>query len=119
MRCARPGRTMLRLIGTFAEKLYSRIEATPIDQGIIELLDQRPVNHLLAVEPDETELWKGLNNRKCGSAPRTPRGDGKFVDFYKAMRAPLEGGSGRGLTKLLEVVHFIWRSEKVLVGKAG
>ena len=70
---------------------------------------------------DETELWKGLNNRKCGSAPRTPRGDGKFVDFYKAMRAPLEGGSGRGLTKLLEVVQRIWRCEKVeeswLVGK--
>ncbi len=54
----------------FAENLYSRIEATPIDQDIIKLLDQRPVNHLLAVEPDETELWKVVNNRKCGSAPR-------------------------------------------------
>jgi hypothetical protein len=40
----------------FAEKLYSRLEATPIDQGIIDILDQRPVNHLLAVEPDETEI---------------------------------------------------------------
>ena len=29
------------------------------------------------------------------------------------MCAPLEGGSGRGLTKLLEVVRCIWRSEKV------
>ena len=46
-------------------------------------------------------------------------GDGKFVDFYKAMSAPLEDGSGRGLTKLLEVVQLIWKSEKVLVGKAG
>ena len=26
----------------FAEELYSRTEATPIDQGIIDLLDQRP-----------------------------------------------------------------------------
>jgi hypothetical protein len=40
------------------------------------------------------------------------------------MCAPLEGGSGRGLTKLLEVVQhiiMIWRCEKVeeswLVGK--
>jgi hypothetical protein len=66
----------------FVEKLYSRIEATPIDQDIIKLLDQRPVNHLLAVEPDETELWKVLKTRKCGSAPV---GDGKFVDFYKAV----------------------------------
>jgi hypothetical protein len=40
----------------FAEKLYSRLEATPIDQGIIDILDQRPINHLLAVEPDETEI---------------------------------------------------------------
>ncbi len=34
---------------------------------------------------------------------------------------PPEGGSGRGLTKLLEVVQHIWRCEKVeelwLVGK--
>ena len=44
----------------FAENLYSRIEATLIDQGIIGLLDQRPVNHLLAAEPDEHELWKVL-----------------------------------------------------------
>ena len=85
----------------FAENLYSRTQATLIDQGIIELLDQRPVNHLLAAEPDEPELWKVLKNRKCGSAPG---GDGKFVDLTKAMCAPLEGGSGRGLTKLLEVV---------------
>ena len=69
----------------FAEELYSRFEATPIDQGIIDLLDQRPVNHLLADEPDETELLRVLNNRKCGSAPG---GDGKVVDFYKAMCAP-------------------------------
>ena len=73
---------------------------------------------MLAAEPDEPELWKVLKNRKCGSAPR---GDGKVVDFYKAMCAPLEGGSGRGLTKLLEVVQRIWRCEKVeeswLVGK--
>ncbi len=73
---------------------------------------------MLAVEPDETDVWKVLKNRKCGSAPG---GDGKFVDFYKAMCAPLEGGSGRGLTKLLEVVQHIWRCEKVeeswLVGK--
>ena len=87
---------------------------------MIKLLDQRPVNHLLAVEPDESEseLWRGLKNRKCGSAPG---GDGKFVDLNKAMCAPLEGGSGRGLTKLLEVVRYIWRTEKVeagwLVGK--
>ena len=80
-----------------------------IDQGIIDLLDQRPVNHLLAAEPDEPELWRVLKNRKCGSAPG---GDGKVVDFYKAMCAPLEGGSGRGLTKLLEVVQHIWRCEK-------
>jgi hypothetical protein len=37
------------------------------------------------------------------------------------MCAPLEGGSGRGLTKLLEVVRYIWRTEKAeagwLVGK--
>ena len=76
------------------------------------------MNHLLAVEPDEPELWKVLKNRKCGSAPG---GDGKVVDFYKVMCAPLEGGSGRGLTKLLEVVQHIWRCEKVeessLVGK--
>ncbi len=57
-----------------------------------------------------------MSNRKCGSVPG---GDGKFVDFYKAMCAPLEGGSGRGLTKLLdsardsEVVVYIWRCEKV------
>ncbi len=38
---------------------------------------------------------------------------GKVVDFYKAMCAPLEGGSGRGLTQLLEVVQNIWRCEKV------
>ncbi len=94
----------------FAEKLYSRLEATPIDQGIIDILDQRPVNHLLAVEPDETEIWKVLKNWKCGSAPG---GVGKFVDLYKAMCAPLEGGSDRGLTKLLEVVQHIWRCEKV------
>ncbi len=39
----------------FAENLYSRTQATLIDQGIIELLDQRPraVNLLLAAEPDE------------------------------------------------------------------
>ena len=61
-----------------------------------------------------------MKNRKCGSAPG---GDGKFVDFYKALchGAPLEGGSGRGLTQLLEVVRYIWRTEKVeeswLVGK--
>ena len=53
---------------------------------------------------------QGLKNRKCGSAPG---GDGKFVDLNKAMCAPLEGGSGRGLTKLLEVVRYIWRTEKV------
>ena len=76
------------------------------------------MNHLLAEEPDETELLRVLSNRKCGSAPG---GDGKVVDFYKAMCAPLEGGSGRGLTKLLEVVRYIWRTEEVeeswLVGK--
>jgi hypothetical protein len=48
-------------------------------------------------------------------------GDGKVVDFYRAMCPPLEGGSGRGLTKLIEVVQHIWRCEKVeeswLVGK--
>ena len=102
----------------FAELLYSRSEATPIDQDIIKLLVQRPVKHLLADEPDKAELLRVLNNRKCGSAPG---GDGKVVDFYKAMCAPLEGGSGRGLTKLLEVVQHIWRCEKVeeswLVGK--
>ena len=67
----------------FAEKLYPRIKATPIDQGIIELLDSnhRPVNHLLAVEPDKAERLKVLNTRKCGSAPG---GDGKFVGVYKA-----------------------------------
>ncbi len=85
----------------FAEKLYSRTQATTIDQGI-DLLDQRPVNHLLAAEPDEPELWSMLKNRKCGSAPG---GDGKVVGFYKAMCAPLEGGSGRGLTQLLEVAQ--------------
>jgi len=70
------------------------------------------VNHLLADEPDETELLRVLNNRKCGSAPG---GDGKVVGFYRAMCAPLEGasGSGRGLTKLLEVARYIWRTEKV------
>jgi hypothetical protein len=111
----------------FAENLYSRTEAIPIDQGIIMM----PVSQLLAAvivigpaEPDhdEPELWKVLKNRKCGSAPG---GDTKVVDFYRAMCAPLEGGSGRGLTKLLarEVVQHIWRcdSEKVeeswLVGK--
>ena len=54
-----------------AENLYSRTEATPIDQGIItgKHIDQRPLNHLLAAEPDEHELWKVLKNRKCGSAP--------------------------------------------------
>ncbi len=59
----------------FAEELYSRTEATPIDQEIIKLLDQRPVNHFLAAgsEPDEPELWKVPKNRKCGSAPE---GDG-------------------------------------------
>ncbi len=74
-----------------------------------------------AAEPDEPELWKVLKNRKCGSAPG---GDGKVVDFHKAMCAPLEGGSGRGLTKLLEVVQHIWRcaacakvEESWLVGK--
>ena len=91
----------------FAENLYSRTQATLIDQGIIELLDQRPVSHWLAVEPDEHELCKVLKSRKCGSAPG---GDGKFVDFYKALCAPLEGGSGRGLTQLLEVARYIWRS---------
>ncbi len=84
----------------FAEELYSRTEATLIDQGIIKHIDQRPLNHLLAAEPDEHELWKVLKNRKCGSAPG---GDGKVVDFYKAICAPLVGGPGRGLTKLLEV----------------
>ena len=29
----------------FAEKLYSRTQATTIDQGIIDLLDKRPVIH--------------------------------------------------------------------------
>jgi hypothetical protein len=100
----------------FAENLYSRTQATLIDQGIIELLDQRPVNHWLAVEPDEHELCKVLKNRKCGSAPG---GDGKFVDFYKALCAPLEGGSGRGLTQLLEVVRYIWRTELRKWRKAG
>jgi hypothetical protein len=39
------------------------------------------------------------------------------------MCAPLEGGSGRGLTRLLEVVRYIWGTEKLevkeswLVGK--
>ena len=42
----------------FADELYSRTEATPMDQGIIDLLDQRPVNHLLADETDETELLR-------------------------------------------------------------
>jgi hypothetical protein len=102
----------------FATELYSRSEASPIDHNIIELLAQRPVNHSLAAEPDQAELLKVMSNRKCGSAPG---GDGKFVDFYKAMCAPLEGGSGRGLTKLLEVVVYIWRCEKVeeswLVGR--
>jgi hypothetical protein len=102
----------------FAEKLYSRNhwQATPIDQGIIDLLDQRPVSHLLAVETDETEIWKGLKNRKCGSAPG---GDGKFVDLHKAICDPLEGGSGRGfkLTKLLEVVQHIWRPVRESGGK--
>jgi hypothetical protein len=39
----------------FAEELYSRTEATTIlvDQDSIKLLDQRPVNHLLAAELDE------------------------------------------------------------------
>ncbi len=61
-----------------------------------------------------------LKNRKCGSAPGA---DGKVVGFYRAMCAPLEGGSGRCLTKLLEVAQHIWRCEKVdseeswLVGK--
>jgi hypothetical protein len=76
------------------------------------------VNHSLVAEPDQAELLKVMSNRKCGSAPG---GDGKFVDFYKAMCAPLEGGSGRGLTKLLEVVVYIWGCEKVeeswLVGR--
>jgi hypothetical protein len=44
-----------------------------------------------------------------------------LVNLYKAPCAPLEGGSGRGLTKLLEVARYIWRTEKVegswLVGK--
>jgi hypothetical protein len=53
----------------FAELLYSRSEATPIDQDIIKLLVQRPVKHLLADEPDKAELLRVLNNRKCGSAP--------------------------------------------------
>ena len=57
---------------------HDSFEATPIDQGIIDILDQRPVNHLLGVEPDETDVWKVLKNRKCGSAPG---GDGKFVDI--------------------------------------
>jgi hypothetical protein len=102
--------------GHFAENLYSRAEAIPIDQleGIIGLLDQRPVNQLLAAasEPDEPELWKVLKNRKCGTCS-APGNDGKVVDFYKAMCAPLEGGSGRGptlgLPKLLEVAQHIWR----------
>ena len=108
----------VRVYRHFAELLYSRSEATPIDQDIIKLLVQRSVKHLLADEPDKAELLRVLNNRNCGSAPG---GDGKVVDFYKAMCAPLEGGSGRGLTKLLEVVQHIWRCEKVeeswLVGK--
>ena len=43
------------------------------------------------------------------------------LTYTKAMCDPLEGGSGRGLTKLLEVVQHNWRCEKVeeswLVGK--
>ncbi len=65
------------------------------------------VNRLLAAEPDEHEFWRVLKNRKCGSAPG---GDGKFVDFYKALCAPLEGGSGRGLTQLLSERIFIDRN---------
>ncbi len=109
-----------------SKKTISWRSTIPIDQGIM------PVSQLLAAvivigpaEPDEPELWKVPKNRKCGSAPG---GDTKVVDFYKAMCAPLEGGSGRGLTKLLarrEVAQHIWRcdsdSEKVeeswLVGK--
>ena len=71
----------VRVYRHFAELLYSRSEATPIDQDIIKLLVQRPVKHLLADEPDKAELLRVLNNRKCGSAPG---GDGKVVDFYKA-----------------------------------
>jgi hypothetical protein len=37
----------------FAEELYSRTEATTIDQDSTKLLDQRPVNHVLAAQPDE------------------------------------------------------------------
>jgi hypothetical protein len=40
----------------FAEKLYSRIEATPIDQGIIDLLDQRPVSHCSRLRPMRPRL---------------------------------------------------------------
>ncbi len=49
------------------------------------------MNHLLAAEPDEHELWKVLKNRKCGSAPG---GDGnlKFVDFYKSGSVCSAGG---------------------------
>jgi hypothetical protein len=37
---------------------------------------------------------------------------GKFADFSTAICAPpLEGGSGRGLAKLLEAVRYIWRCE--------
>ncbi len=56
----------------FAENLYSRTEAIPIDQGIT---DGMPVSQLLAAvivigpaEPDEPELWKVLKNRKPESA---------------------------------------------------
>ncbi len=74
------------------------------------------------MSPRHSGLWRVLKNRKCGSAPG---GDGKVVDLYTAMCAPLEGGSGRGLTKLLEVAqpqHILrLRCEKVeeswLVGK--
>ncbi len=46
----------------FAEELYSRTEATTIlvDQDSIKLLDQRPVNHLLAAELDEQQLYERL-----------------------------------------------------------
>ncbi len=75
------------------------------DSRVVSVALRVKVNQLLAAEPDEPELWKVLKSRKCGSAPG---GDGKVVDFYRAMCAPLEGGSGRGLTKLLaEVVQHI------------
>jgi hypothetical protein len=80
-------RCIQRVYRDFAEELgswssvelYSRTEATPIDQGIIDLLDQRPVHHLLANEPDETELLRVLNNRNCSAAARRGVTEGRWL----------------------------------------